>query len=391
MDPNSPVDNETNPNPFIHDETDKSNGLDEPSDSLELTSGFIFTDWEDFKSWIHRFALKESFSYKIRTSETIQGVMRRATYECAKSGTHNPQTTSDPTKQRNAYSHRTLCPWKLNVTRPKIGVVKINSFNNEHNHPLIPMIQEIALQFRKLTKEMLADIEKYVIKGRMDSVSIYPLLKHDYPDQPIHKKDLYNAVYQFRQKHNPGDGDASQMLQLLMDWKDLEPLWVVKTQLDSISRRLISLLWMSPMQRELYSKHNDVVIVDSTYNTNRFQMILCIVTVIDNNFRTRIVACAIIEDELLDTYRWIFDSIFTETGVSPGVVFSDSDPSLIRSIKDIYPNAQHLLCIFHIDLNLRKKLKGKMGSQFEEFRRKFYVYRNSLCEGIIYSEIFPNI
>ena len=93
------------------------------------------------------------------------------------------------------------------------------------------------------------------------------------------------------------------MLQLLMDWKDLEPLWVVKTRLDSISRRLISLLWMSPMQRELYSKHNDVVIVDSTYNTNRFQMILCIVTVIDNNFRTRIVACAIIEDEMLDTYR----------------------------------------------------------------------------------------
>ena len=93
----------------------------------------------------------------------------------------------------------------------------------------------------------------------MDSVSIYSLLKHDYLDQPIHKKDLYNAVYQFRQKHNPGDGDASQMLQLLMDWKDLEPLWVVKTRLDSISRRLISLLWMSPMQRELYSKHNSPV------------------------------------------------------------------------------------------------------------------------------------
>ena len=60
------------------------------------------------------------------------------------------------------------------------------------------MIQEIAPRFRKLTKEMLADIEKYVIQGRMDSVFIYPLLRHDYPDQPIYKKDLYNAVYQFR-------------------------------------------------------------------------------------------------------------------------------------------------------------------------------------------------
>ena len=59
---------------------------------------------------------------------------------------------------------------------------------------------------------MLVDIEKYVIQGRIDSGSIYPLLKHDYPDQPIHKRDLYNAVYQFRQKNDPEDTNASQML-----------------------------------------------------------------------------------------------------------------------------------------------------------------------------------
>ena len=181
---------------------------------------------------------------------------------------------------------------------------------------------------------------------------IYPLLRHDYPNQPIYKRDLYNAVYQFRQKHNPGEGDASQMLQLLMDWKDLEPLWIIKTRLDPVSRRLTSLLWMSPIQRELYNKYNDVVIIDTTYNTNRFQMMLCIITVIDNNYKTRIVACAIIEDETVDTYRWILDSILNETDVSPRIVFSDSDPAIIRSIKEVFPNVQHLLCIFHIDLNL---------------------------------------
>lgn len=111
-------------------------------------------------------------------------------------------------------------------------------------------------------------------------------------------------------------------------------------------------------------------------------MMLCIITVIDNNYRTRIVACAIIEDETLDTYRWIFENILTEMGSSPRIIFTDSDPSMVRSIKDVYPNAQHMLCIFHIDLNLRKKLKGKLCSQFEEFRRKFYVCRNSLCEDL---------
>jgi len=164
------------------------------------------------------FGLKEGFNYRIRSSETTQGVMRRATYECAKSGFNISQVTSDLTKQRNTHSQRTQCPWRLNVACPKTtGIVKINSFNNVHNHPLISMIQEIAPRFQKLTQEMLTDIEKYVIQGRMDSMSIYPILKHDYPNQPIYKRDLYNAVYQFRQKHNSGDGDASQMLQLLMD------------------------------------------------------------------------------------------------------------------------------------------------------------------------------
>ncbi|CAG8805963.1 17457_t:CDS:2, partial [Racocetra persica] len=45
----------------------------------------------------------------------------------------------------------------------------------------------------------------------------------------------------------------------------------------------------------------------------KFQMMLCIITVIDNNYKTRIVACAIIEDETLDTYRWIFNNLLTET------------------------------------------------------------------------------
>src|SRR4051812_14790195 len=89
---------------------------------------------------------------------------------------------------------------------------------------------------------------------------------------------------------------------------------------------------MSPTKRELYRKYNNVVILDTTYNTNNFQMMLCIITVVDNNYKTRIVAYAIIEDETLDTYRWIFDILFTETGVYPRVIFTDSDPSMSRVI-----------------------------------------------------------
>ncbi|CAG8807113.1 1633_t:CDS:2, partial [Cetraspora pellucida] len=100
--------------------------------------------------------------------------------------------------------------------------------NNIDNGIIIDTDLEKTPRFRKLMLEMLSNIEKYVIQGRMDSGSIYPLLKHDYPNNPIFKKDLYNAVYQFQATNNPGDSDASQMLQMLLSWKEFDPLWVAR-------------------------------------------------------------------------------------------------------------------------------------------------------------------
>ena len=119
---------------------------------MELVSGLTFSDWEAFKRWLDMFAIKKGFNYKLRTSEMDEGTMRRATYECSRSGTYNPRVTTDPTKRRNVSSQQTQCPWKLNVTYPKTStVVKINSFIDEHNHPFTTMICKIAPRFRKLT------------------------------------------------------------------------------------------------------------------------------------------------------------------------------------------------------------------------------------------------
>jgi hypothetical protein len=69
---------------------DESDSDSNNSHSLELVSGLTFTSWDEFKNWLDRFALKEGFDHKIRTSEKDQGIMRRTTYECTKFGLHNP-------------------------------------------------------------------------------------------------------------------------------------------------------------------------------------------------------------------------------------------------------------------------------------------------------------
>ncbi|PKK55416.1 hypothetical protein RhiirC2_802451, partial [Rhizophagus irregularis] len=106
--PTCPMSYPSEPSLPMSDDTlqDDESDDDQP---LELVSRFTFANWDRFKKWLDRFALKEGFDYKIRTSEKEQGILRRVAYECTKSSSHNPQITLDPIKHCNAFSSRVLC------------------------------------------------------------------------------------------------------------------------------------------------------------------------------------------------------------------------------------------------------------------------------------------
>jgi hypothetical protein len=67
--------------------------------TLQLELGLSFPNWQLFKVWLDQFALQEGFNYKIRNSETDEGIVRRINYVCAKSAVYNPKITAEPTKR----------------------------------------------------------------------------------------------------------------------------------------------------------------------------------------------------------------------------------------------------------------------------------------------------
>ena len=57
----------------------------------------------------------------------------------------------------------------------------------------------------------------------------------------------------------------------------------------------------------------------------------------------------------------------------PKVVFTDSDLAMANAIELEFPDSVHCLCSFHIDLNLKKNLRNKLGSdEFKSFRKDFF-------------------
>ncbi|CAB5185060.1 unnamed protein product [Rhizophagus irregularis] len=114
--------------------------------------------------------------------------------------------------------------------------------------------------------------------------------------------------------------------------------------------------------------------------TNRYNRPLSIFVTPDNNLKTRIVAQAIVDDETQFSYEWVFQCVKEATGISPKVFVTDSDPAVSGAVATLFPDTFHMHCIWHIGQNLPKQLKGKLGSNFDNFMKDFYMTRNSLTE-----------
>ena len=343
-----------------------------------------FETWELAESYLDEYAKQQGFCF--RKKRRIQDsndntITRRKTYECSHAQIHEAQKAILAENRRDRDSEMIGCPWHINLAFPKSSnSVQINSIIGEHNHDMNPLITVIAPKFRKLTEKMLEKVKFWTIQGKMGITTQYNLLVALFSDKVINKKDLSNAIQQFKKQVKPSKNDACQMLTELYLKKDDDPRWIVKPRFDIGERRLNSLFWMSPDQINAYERYHDIIIIDTTSKTNQFDMILMLVIVVDNNFRNLIVAAAILEDETEATFSWVLQELKNSCDVTPTALYSDADPALILAVKKNYPETHHFHCIFHIDLNLRKKLKGKLYDQFESFRTKFLTMRNSLCQ-----------
>ena len=52
---------------------------------------------------------------------------------------------------------------------------------------------------------------------------------------------------------------------------------------------------------------------------------------------------------------------------------------MAAAIKAIFPNTHHCICLFHINQNFIKQLKGKFQKEFTSCHKLFLKARNSAC------------
>nr|XP_011462987.1 PREDICTED: protein FAR1-RELATED SEQUENCE 5-like isoform X2 [Fragaria vesca subsp. vesca] len=131
--------------------------------------------------------------------------------------------------------------------------------------------------------------------------------------------------------------------------------------------------WADSISRRAYSFYGDVVIFDTTYNTNRYGMIFAPFTGVNNHGQTIIFACAFLNDETADSFVWLFKEFLNAmpgnaSENAPTMIITDQDPAMTKAISEALPQTFHRYCSWHILNKFSEKLDAvKYRNYYQDF------------------------
>ncbi|CAG8616741.1 11523_t:CDS:2 [Scutellospora calospora] len=155
-------------------------------------------------------------------------------------------------------------------------------------------------------------IEKYTLCD-LDVLSQVWLLRELFSEATIIDYDMKNYVYKFWCIYSIQSGDAAKLFEHFEKEYAKDPDWYVQPLIDMETNRLQAV-------------------------TNAYNLPLSIFAVVDNNFKSRIVAQAILPDETSESYGWVLQQTIKATGVQPGAFIIDANSGLESVVLEIYPN-----------------------------------------------------
>lgn len=126
---------------------------------------------------------------------------------------------------------------------------------------------------------------------------------------------------------------------------------------DQPINQLENFVFSSENMRYLYMLFHDMVLIDSTYRTNKFNMPLLIIAGINEENKTFLIGFAALTSEKEENVRWALEKLFNFLLTKPKLICSDSCPTLKKVINDLLPETTHLLCGWHVEQNIAKHLK----------------------------------
>jgi histone-lysine N-methyltransferase SETD2 len=165
----------------------------------------------------------------------------------------------------------------------------------------------------------------------------------DGPRSQIVAKDIYNA----RQRLRATELAGRTPIQALLDEFQADSFHC-QCKTDDAGH-VTHLFFAAESSIELFQAYPEVILMDCTYNSNRFKMPLLTVVGITGISTTFYLAFSFIQSEKEEDFVWVLQNLALQLPVYPKVVVTDRDLALMKAIDRVFPLASHILCQWHIN------------------------------------------
>ncbi|XP_074568528.1 protein FAR1-RELATED SEQUENCE 5-like [Curcuma longa] len=325
--------------------------------------GMEFTSLEEAFSYYNQYARQAGFSVRISSSKrnkmTNEIVWKR--FVCFKQGHTDDQRNkhakcNQRRRERTVDEVRTGCKSKISFvkkqTEPKWIVA---NFVETHNHPLsTPSNVHLLRSHRQVS------VEKKTLTQQFSEANVptcQQMREIEYGGPELvgcTESDIRNFEKEPRDEEK--GIDAATLIELFASEKEKNCGFFYEYETDS-DNRFNRCFWADYVSRRAYSVFGDVVVFDTTYNTNKYGLIFTTFVGVNHHHQTTIFGCGFLSDEKVDSFVWLLNKfIEAMPNGAPKVIITDQDPVMTKAIAQVFPQTMHRYCLWHILNKFSEKL-----------------------------------
>ncbi|XP_020216699.1 PKS-NRPS hybrid synthetase CHGG_01239 [Cajanus cajan] len=222
-----------------------------------------------------------------------------------------------------------------------------------HNHDLAETLvgHSYAGRLSAEEKSLVGEMTKNMVKPR----NILLTLK----DRNVHNLSTIRHIYNYRQAYRSSmKGSRTEMQHLLkLLERDKYVYWYRKVDNFDVIK---DIFWSHPDSIKLFGTFHTILLIDSTYKTNRYGLSLLEIVGVTSTKLTFSMAFAYVMSERVDNFTWALQKLkglITNDNDTPQVIVTDRDLGMMKALQMIFPSSTNLLCRFHINKNVKAKCK----------------------------------
>jgi hypothetical protein len=324
--------------------------------SVDTASYFFnakkYKNRDELIDWCKNEAIKAGFTMVIEKSH--MGKNNRKPFfvlGCERGGVYKEPKRK--LKREDTKTRKCECPFRLRGYFVATQEWKLSVVSGEHNHEMAINLEGhiLAGRLKPEEKECVHQLTRNLVSPK----NILNTLKEKNKDSKTNMKQIYNE----RQKYKRNlKGEMTELQQLLKCLEDNR--YFHKFRTDDESSTLQDIFWAHPDSVKLFNTFPTVLLMDSTYKTNRYKMPLFEIVGVTSTELSFNVGFAFLKNEKEDNFIWALEtckSLLKSKEAMPKVIVTDRDKSLMNVVDVVFPNSTALVCRYHVSKNVRKNFK----------------------------------